>query len=192
MRYRMLQLSVCLFVLSCYRIAQPSEAERTNSSLPVVRIVDSLSINKEELRIYIDKSEYLLQVRNGKKILKEYPVVLGGNPIDDKLRQGDSCTPEGVFKVRDYYPHKSWSKFIWIDYPNENSWRKHNKAKEENRIPENCKIGGEIGIHGVPKGKSYIVDNGINWTHGCISLRNEDVNDLYTIVFKGMEIEIVP
>jgi murein L,D-transpeptidase YafK len=50
-------------------------------------------------------------------IIKQYPVVLGGNPVDDKLLQGDLCTPEGNFLIHAKYPHKSWEKFIWINYP---------------------------------------------------------------------------
>lgn len=104
--------------------------------------------------------------------------------------QGDQCTPEGTFTIRDYYPHKSWSKFIWIDYPNEASWEKHAFAKEKGQIPEDAKIGGEIGIHGVPEGYDYAIRDKYNWTLGCISLTNKDVNEIYTYVFTGMVVTI--
>ena len=122
--------------------------------------------------------------------IKSYPVVFGSNPIDDKLRQGDSCTPEGIFKVRAHYPHKSWSKFIWIDYPTEDSWKKHNTAKSSGFITENAAIGGEIGIHGVPEGYDNMIDEKYNWTLGCISLKNVDVNEIYMIIKVGTKIEI--
>jgi len=123
-------------------------------------------------------------------ILKQYPIVLGGNPVDDKLRQGDQCTPEGEFLVRAKYPHRSWDKFIWIDYPNENSWIKHKQAKQEGTIKEYEKIGGEIGIHGVPNGTDEIIDLGMNWTLGCISLKNRDINDFYPFIKKGTPVII--
>lgn len=162
-----------------------------NSSISLSKLVDSLKLKKEDLRILIDKSEYKLSILIDSKIIKEYPVVFGTNPIDDKLMEGDRSTPEGHFQIRDFYPHKSWSKFIWIDYPTKDSWIKHNKAKSESRIPNDATIGGEIGIHGVPNGKSGLIAEQVNWTWGCISLTNKDIEDLYKIVYKNMKIEIV-
>ena len=162
-----------------------------NLSVSISHLVDSLNIKKEDLRILIDKSDYKLSILANSSIIKEYPVVFGTNPIDDKLMEGDRSTPEGHFRIRDFYPHKSWSKFIWIDYPTKDSWKKHNKAKSENRIPNDVTIGGEIGIHGVPKGKSKLIEGKVNWTWGCISLTNKNVEELYKIVYKNMKIEIV-
>lgn len=144
----------------------------------------------QDISILIDKSDYQLNVLVKDSIIKNYHVVFGGNQTDDKLRQGDSCTPEGRFKIRSKYPHKSWSKFIWVDYPNENSWAKHNAAKANKTIPTNSKIGGEIGIHGVPVGFDYLVTDTINWTAGCISLSTKDINEIYPYFHKGIWVEI--
>ncbi|MDB4293630.1 L,D-transpeptidase [Maribacter sp.] len=176
-------------LIGCGR--QPDQqGKKEFSERPLTYVLDSLQLEKEDLSILIDKSDYKLYVRTDSIRIKEYPVVFGTNPIDDKLMQGDRSTPEGHFKVCEFYPHKSWSKFIWIDYPTANSWEKHNSAKSEHKIPKDAKIGGEIGIHGVPDNNSSLIRERINWTWGCISLTNEDVGDLYSIVYKGMEIEI--
>jgi len=89
-------------------------------------------------------------------------------------------------------PHKKWSKFIWIDYPNEASWAKHKIAKESGKIPINASIGGEIGIHGVPQGYDRAIDLRQNWTLGCISLTTKDINWLFDHSHQGMKVEIVP
>jgi len=157
----------------------------------LIQLIDSLQLGQKELSILIDKSDYKLYLRADSTTIKEFPVVFGTNPIDDKLMEGDRATPEGKFKIRSFYPHKSWSKFIWIDYPTEDSWKKHNTAKSENRIPSNATIGGEIGIHGVPEGSASLIPEKKNWTWGCISLTNKNVNELYEIVYNGMVIEIV-
>lgn len=162
-----------------------SSGDLLNYSLSLNGIVDSLNIEPGNIYLHVDKSDYVLSVMADTVILKQYPIVLGGNPVDDKLRQGDQCTPEGEFKVRTKYPHKSWDKFIWIDYPNEQSWKKHRRAKQEGNIEEYDKIGGEIGIHGVPKGTDEIIDLGMNWTLGCISLKNKDINDFYPMIRNG-------
>ncbi len=143
-----------------------------------------------EINILIDKSDYRLYVYVADTVIKSYPIVLGGNPIDDKLQQGDQCTPEGSFNMRGKYPHKSWSKFIWINYPTTDSWKKHNKAKADGILPQNAKIGGEIGIHGVPKGTDYMIKKGVNWTLGCISLTNDDIDELYPFISDKATIKI--
>ncbi|MFC2081001.1 murein L,D-transpeptidase family protein [Bacteroidota bacterium] len=145
-------------------------------------LLDSLSIPEERIHIEIDKSDYILSIMADTLVIKQYPIVLGGNPKSDKFRQGDSCTPEGNFKVRTKYPHRSWNKFIWIDYPNESSWVKHNNAKKMGIIENEAGIGGEIGIHGVPQGRDDLIDQGYNWTLGCISLKNKDINDFYPYI----------
>lgn len=140
--------------------------------------------------VLIDKSDYKLSIYAADTLVKEYDVVFGGNPVDDKHKEGDKCTPEGVFGMRDKYPHKSWSKFIWIDYPNEDSWRKFNKRKAEGIIKDGESIGGEVGIHGVPDGMDHVIDNKQNWTLGCISMRNNDVNEIYPYITKQTKITI--
>jgi murein L,D-transpeptidase YafK len=145
-------------------------------------LIDSLKIDKKSLKILIRKTAYELSVWSGSIEIKKYRVVFGKNPADDKLMQGDCCTPEGTFKIKMKYPHRLWSKFISLDYPNKESWEKHKKAKREGKIPEKADIGGDIGIHGVPEGYDYAVDCRQNWTLGCISLKNKDINELYEFV----------
>ena len=153
-----------------------------NYSIPLQSLIDSFKIGKDKIEIHIDKSDYKLSISANSIIIKEYPVVFGANPVGDKLRQGDNCTPEGVFRIKSKYPHAKWSKFIWIDYPSSESWQKHEQAKREGKIPANAQIGGEVGIHGVPYNADYAIEHKMNWTKGCISLKNKDVDEIYNFV----------
>jgi murein L,D-transpeptidase YafK len=126
----------------------------------------------------------------GKVELKKYDCVFGGNPIDDKKYEGDKCTPEGVFHIQAKYPHQDWNKFILIDYPTAQSWKKFEANKAHGKIPFGAQIGGSIGIHGVPAKKEYLIDKTINWTLGCISLRNADVDEIYRYVKVGTKVTI--
>ncbi len=119
-------------------------------------------------------------------------MVFGSNPTGDKLREGDEKTPEGIYHIRDLYPHADWAKFIWLDYPTSQSWRKHFQAKLTGEINFLLPIGGEIGIHGVPKGGDNLIDERSNWTWGCVSLKNDDVNEIYQFVKQGTLVEITP
>jgi murein L,D-transpeptidase YafK len=183
----LLSLALLLFLTCCHGF---SNRNLINYSVPLDRLLDSLDLERDMISIYIDKSNFVLSVRADTTIIKQYPVVLGGNPVDDKLRQGDQCTPEGIFLIQAKYPHKNWEKFIWINYPTEESWQKHRKAKEAGVIDAHVKIGGEIGIHGVPEGTDGMIDLRMNWTLGCISLKNKDINDFYPFVSKGTRVII--
>lgn len=146
--------------------------------------------DKKNLKLHISKSEYKLTVIYRQKKIKEYPIVLGGDPVNDKLREGDKRTPEGQFKIKTLYPHRAWSKFIWIDYPTSESWQKHRLAKRAGKIKLNDRIGGQVGIHGVPDGGDPLIDYRINWTLGCISLKQKDINEIFSVVQAGTSIEI--
>lgn len=179
-----------LCFISCKRIGDPIIGDQNQKSL--TDILQDRHLKKEELSILIDKSDYTLTVKTNDDIIKVFPIVLGTNPVDDKLMEGDRSTPEGNFKVLDFYPHASWSKFIWIDYPTQTSWIKHITAKNEQQIPQDATIGGEIGIHGVPAGKDDLISQKINWTYGCISLTTDNINELYAVIYKDMTIVIIP
>ena len=194
MRYKLFRIIFYFKIVICLLIivssCQASEKKYKNYHLEIAEVIDTLNLDAAKVSILIDKSDYKLTVLIDTVIVKEYPVVFGGNPVDDKLMQGDKCTPEGEFNMKSKYPHKKWSKFIWIDYPNADSWHKHNVAKQEGKIPDNANIGGEIGIHGVPAGMNELIDLRINWTLGCISMKNKDIDELYPYILQSTNITI--
>ena len=55
--------------------------------------------------IVVHKLSRKLTFYQGLTPLKTYSVVLGNDPYNDKLCQGDTCTPEGVYHIRAKYPH---------------------------------------------------------------------------------------
>ncbi|HLP74556.1 MAG TPA: L,D-transpeptidase [Bacteroidales bacterium] len=155
--------------------------------------LDSLipDVGRGNLYIKITKSKYRLAICIADEVIKEYPAVFGGNPVDDKLVQGDRCTPEGNFKVLAKYPHRNWSRFILIDYPNAESMVKFREAKRSGKIPPDATPGGSVGIHGVTSGFDYVIDGRENWTLGCISLKRKDVEEIYDHIRIGTAIKVV-
>ena len=81
--------------------------------------------------------------------------------------------------------------YYWLDYPNHDSWSKHLQAKKSGKIKVSAYIGGEIGIHGVNPNADYLIDEGKNWTWGCISLKNKDVDEIYSLVIVGTIVKII-
>lgn len=130
--------------------------------------------------IVVHKLSRKLTVYQGITALKTYSIVLGNDPYNDKICQGDTCTPEGVYHIRAKYPHSRWDYFIWLDYPNTQNWLKFAKAKQAGRLPPDADIGGQVGIHGTEDPSRNL--SGINWTKGCVSLMNHDLEEIYPLV----------
>jgi murein L,D-transpeptidase YafK len=130
--------------------------------------------------IVVHKQSRKLTLYRGLTPLKTYPVVLGNDPYNDKLCHGDTCTPEGIYRVKAKYPHPKWDYFIWLDYPNTQNWLKYARAKQAGRLAPDADIGDQIGIHGTEDSLKNL--SGENWTKGCVSLLNQHLEEIYPLV----------
>jgi len=172
-------------------LASNTDLPHLNSSQTLLLLLGE-EIDKTKVSLLIEKSKYQLTVFYEAEPIKTYPMVLGTSPTGDKLAEGDRKTPEGIYHVRDLYEHPDWSKFIWLNYPTPEDWKEHTQAKLAGEISPQATIGSEIGIHGVPSGADGLIDQQNNWTWGCISLKNKDVDEIYQVITQGTLIEIVP
>ena len=162
---------------------QPQQTELTPEQRYVAHVLieNGYNVNRDKPTvIVVHKLSRKLTFYRGLTPLKTYPVVLGNDPFNDKLYQGDACTPEGVYRVRAKYPHPKWDSFIWLDYPNTRNWLKFGRAKKAGRLPPEADIGGQVGIHGTEDPSRNLT--GQNWTKGCISLLNKDLQEIYPLV----------
>ena len=131
------------------------------------------------ISIRIDKSDYELSVYDDKGWYATYPVVFGNNSLADKKMQGDKNTPEGTFRIIAKRVHEKWYRFLALDYPSKESWEKFNLRKQRGEIPASASIGGAIGIHGTWPHEDFIIDKFKNWTLGCVSMKKDDVLEIY-------------
>jgi hypothetical protein len=95
-----------------------------------------------------------------------------------------------MFTIVDKKVHPKWDRFMMLNYPTEEDYEKFNARKSKGLIPSSAKIGGGIGIHGTWPHEDFVVDRYNNWTNGCISLKREDVEELYNYVPVGTSITI--
>ncbi len=198
---------VSIFIISLF-IGMKYTQPKTIAMAAPASIEDSVkkyTLNLKDVKLSIQKSSYRVDLYLGGKRVKSYPCVLGPNPTDDKTHEGDGCTPEGTYKIKAKYPHRNWSYFLWVDYPNDAAWKRFNENKKSGKLSKSATIGGEIGIHGVPflshdfgketpKGTAHndeLIDEKVNWTAGCISLKTNDIIELYKYVLVGSDVEIV-
>ena len=84
-------------------------------------------------------------------MLKTYKIALGGNPNGPKERQGDNKTPEGTYIIDSRNKDSRYHLSLHISYPNEKDKK---RAKELGVSP-----GGDIMIHGIKNGFSWVGDS---------------------------------
>ena len=140
--------------------------------------------------IIVDKSDYELRVYDDNGWYASYPVVLGSKSLDDKMVQGDRKTPEGVYKIASKRPHEKWDRMMLIDYPTKADYAKLNERKAKGLTPKNARIGDGIGIHGTWQHDDMAVDYFQQWTNGCVSLKNDEIEELYSIIPVGTPVTI--
>lgn len=142
----------------------------------------------EEPVILVNKRYYYLEIQNNGKMVKRYPVSLGRDPFKRKLHQDNKTTPEGVYKIINLQARATFYKAIDIDYPNPLDRIRYDFMKKEGLVPNGRGIGGEIQIHGqAPRWGSIHR----NWTWGCISLRNEDMDEILNLATIKVGIPVV-
>ena len=139
-------------------------------------ISDSLIIPGRKIKVWnapfnilVDKSQNILLLKSNEEIVKTYIVSTGKN----------NCTPVGTFKIVNKLPNPTWFKA---------------GAVVPAQSPENVLgtrwMGFDLagyGIHGTTEPKEL----GKQVTQGCVRLSNTDVEELYSIVPVGTEVNVI-
>ena len=137
--------------------------------------------------VLVSKRERKLYLYEGDKVVKSYPVSLGKQPDGQKIREGDSRTPEGLYTLDWRNPNSKFFRSIHVSYPNVSQKR---NAKEAGVDP-----GGAIMIHGQPNDWAERIQLTFahkDWTEGCIAVENQDMLEIWDLVRDGTPIKINP
>ncbi len=137
-------------------------------------------------KVLVVKSERKLLLLNRGDVLKSYRISLGKVPSGAKLREGDQRTPEGFYWIDWRKTSDKFNLALHISYPNA---RDAAKAREKGVSP-----GGMIMIHGTPLDEEYPewYFHSLDWTEGCIAMKNADMREIWSLVQDGTLIEIRP
>ena len=136
-------------------------------------------------KVYVDKSERVLKLLSGDRVIKTYHIALGDSPAGHKRQQGYERTPTGTYKL-DYKNEKSsYYRSIHVSYPNASD---KVQARKRGVSP-----GGDIMIHGQKNGFGHLaaVTQKRDWTDGCIAVTNDEMDEIMSVYQAGMPIEIV-
>lgn len=192
------------------RVARTTHAETsTPTSTPTVEGVAPLMSEEEKVnqrplklplqdpRVVIEKGARRLRLYAGGGLVRVRRIVLGFEPADDKVRQGDGRTPEGDFRICMKNEKSRFYLSLGLTYPNlEDAERglrdglitraQHKSIKralEAGRCPPwDTALGGEIFIHGGGTAS--------DWTLGCVALENPEIKELFDILPSGTPVRI--
>lgn len=135
-------------------------------------------------RILVEKAERRMTLFREGSALRVYPVSLGFAPEGDKERQGDGRTPEGIFRIDRKNPQSRFHLSLGLDYPQPEHLR---RARAGGYDP-----GGDIFIHGQPRGVSGNLRIPTDWTAGCIAVPNAVMDEIWPHVAVGVVVEVRP
>jgi murein L,D-transpeptidase YafK len=136
--------------------------------------------------IKVDKAARTLTLLRGPNIIKTYRVSLGSAPGGNKSREGDGRTPEGRYSIDSRNGRSHFHLALHVSYPNADDRR---NAEQHGVSP-----GGDIMIHGLPNGLSWLGQLHLtrDWTDGCVAVTNREMDEIWAHVATGTAVEILP
>jgi hypothetical protein len=145
--------------------------------------------------VTIFKKRHQLIVYCKGRLFKTYQAVFGRSfEPGTKLWEGDRRTPEGVYAIVEKHPSRRWDWFLTLNYPNVVDRRRYEELRDGGEVPSEdghpVGVGGRIGIHGTDEPR--LNRGNINWTTGCISVNDEDVEELKRLLPDGTVVTIKP
>jgi murein L,D-transpeptidase YafK len=135
----------------------------------------------EVTRVVVMKSARQMYLLHHTQVLERYDIELGFSPQGHKQFEGDGRTPEGRYFIDRRNPDSDFHLSVGISYPNDED---REFASSMNESP-----GGDIFIHGGPRPGDR---RGDDWTAGCISVTDREIEWVYAMVRDGTPIDIYP
>jgi murein L,D-transpeptidase YafK len=135
----------------------------------------------EVTRIVVMKSLRKMYLMHDQEVLKGYDIDLGFAPEGRKQFEGDGKTPEGSYIIDRRNPNSEFHLSLGISYPAPEDVE---VARAAGKPP-----GGDIFIHG---GRRPIDPKRKDWTWGCISVPDREIEQIYAMVRDGTRIDIYP
>jgi murein L,D-transpeptidase YafK len=153
----------------------------------------------------VDSARREMRVLRDDRVLAVFDhVSVGRWGVTEEKLLGDGKTPRGYFRIAWMRTNGEFGPFMGLDYPSlaraekgfaageisQGEFDAIRKAHAEGRVPpQDTKLGGQIGIHGLGRANPRI-HRELNWTKGCIALTNAQMSQLMRLVGKGALVRI--
>ena len=157
-----------------------------NQVLKPAQSTQTIRADQKIEKILVLKSARKLQLISDGKPIKSYRISLGKQPKGPKLQEGDKRTPEGLYWVDWRKKSDKFNLAMHINYPNVSDAA---KARREGLNP-----GSMIMIHGTPDSEDNPEElfHTLDWTDGCIAMKNYEMREVWNLVKDGTLVEIRP
>jgi murein L,D-transpeptidase YafK len=155
-------------------------------TLLLLGIATQLHAEQKADRIIVNKKARTMELMHAGHVLKTYKVALGSEPIGPKTKQGDHRTPEGDYVIDRRNAQSQFHRSLHISYPN--------AADRDHARKLGISPGGDIFIHGLPNGYSFIgaAHRARDWTDGCIAVTDQEIEEMWKLADNGTPVEIRP
>lgn len=163
------------------------------------------SFAQGDIWLLVDTRSLTLEVKKGNKTLEKMTnISIGRNGAGFKKHRGDNVTPLGLYKIGWINENSAYHRFFGLSYPSVSNaatayaqgiidsatYNAIVAAHNHHRLPpQNTKLGGRIGIHGLGIGNKKI-HRMMNWTHGCIALTNHQIDRLSRWITKEIVVKV--
>ncbi len=136
--------------------------------------------------VLVAKSARRMVLLKDGRILREYAVSLGREPLGHKQQEGDGRTPEGRYRIDGHNPRSKFHLSLHISYPA--------AADTASAAARGVPPGGDIMIPGLPNGLGWLGSPHLrrDWTQGCIAVTDDEIEDIWRAVADGTVVEIRP
>lgn len=136
--------------------------------------------------VVVFKDEHRASLYEAGILVRSFRAELGWNNLVNKVSRGDGATPEGRYRIvlKKGSGQSKYHLALLLDYPNAADRKALAEAKREGRLPHTARAGGLIEIHGGG-------GRGHDWTDGCVSVTDGDIDELFAHVRVGTPVTIV-
>jgi murein L,D-transpeptidase YafK len=144
-------------------------------------------------RIVVHKGARRMDAFDRGALVRTYAIAIGGGGPGAKLYEGDRRTPEGTYRIDSRHRSAAYHRFLHISYPSAEDRRRHRAARRDGIVPRGVGVGGDVGIHGSPRGLTLLAPSARDaWTDGCIAVTNQEIEELFDALIEDAIVVIGP
>jgi murein L,D-transpeptidase YafK len=179
------------------------------TSIPLfLTVLPERAYSADRYHVEVNKTRRTLTLSNtAGRVVKEFKVALGRGGLGHKKARGDGITPLGSYIVVGFNEKSDFHYFIRLNYPNNNdalaAYRNNSITFEQlqnilhdnfsGETPlQNTVLGGAIGLHGIGNetDEKLLMHSRLDWTQGCIALKNDEIEQLRPFITLGVHVVI--
>lgn len=192
------------------RFREPINVVSSGGDMKKVRTMDGAIgyVNTSEISniwVLVSKRRKQVTLHQGMHTISRFKADFGYNAYSDKEIRGSDedpdqwRTPDGVFYVVKKNPYSKYHRAFLLNYPNAEDAERGKRdglissedykaimlaEKRGTPPPMGTPLGGYIEIHGNGTGLAS------NWTQGCVAVRDEDMDFMWSYVQEGTPVVI--